>query len=98
MRERRVDHSLLESTLSKPAFMSKKRVVTSRRGPWRVRILCVTVASASGVLRPAGKSHWLVWRSPALLARLVKLTVKTLYKIFEIVFRRTMMWKEVGVS
>ena len=96
--ERRRARSFVALTLSKPAFMSRKRVETFRRGLWRVPTSWVRVATASEVLRPGREPYWLGWSRPACLAREVSLTMRMRSRIFEMVLRRTMIRKEAGVS
>ena len=96
--ERRRDRSFVVLTLSKPVFISRKRVDTFRRGLWRVLTSWTRVATASEVLSPGREPHWLGWSRPASLAREVSLTVRMRSRIFETVLRRTMIQKEAGVS
>ena len=56
--ESRRDRSLVALTLSKQAFMSRKRVDTFRRGRGRVPTSWVRVATASEVLRPGREPQW----------------------------------------
>ena len=74
-------------TLSKPAFMSRKRVDTFERGLCRVLTSWVRVATASEVLRPGREPHWFGWSRPACLAIEVSLTVRMRSRIFETVFK-----------
>ena len=95
--ERRVDGSLQALTLLKPAFMSRKRVETLRRGLWKVLTWWEQGATALDVLRPWSERHEFGWRSRVFLASPVSLTVMTLSNTFEIVFRRNMMPMKTGV-
>ena len=54
---RRRDLSFEALTLSKPAFMSRKRVDTAHRGHWRVRTSWIRVAYVSDVLSPRREPH-----------------------------------------
>ena len=56
------------------------------------------VATASEVLRPGSEPYWFGWSKPACLASEVSLSVRMRSRIFETVLRRTMIWKEDGVS
>jgi len=85
-------------TLSKPALMSRKRVETSILVLWSVFILCVSVRQASVELSPGRNLHWFGCRRPLDLAMADSRTVITRSRIFEMVFRRTMMRQEVGES
>jgi len=85
-------------TLSKPALMSRKRVETSSLGLWRVFISCVRARQASAELSPGREPHWFGWRRPLDLAMTDSLTVITCSRIFEMVLRRRIMWKEAGES
>jgi len=85
-------------TLSKPALMSRKRVETSSLGLWSVLISCVSVRQASVELSPRREPHWFWCRRPLDLAMADSRTVITRSRIFEMVFRRTMMRKDAGES
>ena len=95
---RRRDLSFDALTLSKPAFMSSKRVETAHRGRWRVRTSWMRVAHASEVLGPGREPHWLGWRRPARRARVKSRTVMILSSILQTVLRRTIKRKDAGVS
>jgi len=84
--------------LSKPALMSRKRVETSSLGLWSVLISCVSARQASVELSPGRDPHWFGCRRPLDLAMADNRTVITRSRIFEMVFRRTMMRKEAGES
>jgi len=85
-------------TLSKPALMSRKRVETPSLGLWSVLISCVSARQGSVELSPGRDPHWFGCRRPLDLAMADNRTVITRSRIFEMVFRRTMMRKEVGES
>ena len=52
----------------------------------------------SEVLSPGREPNWLGWRSPDAPAKEESLTVMTHLSSFKMVLRRTIMWKEAGVS
>jgi len=85
-------------TLSKPALMSRNRVETSSLGLWRVFTSCMRVRQASEELSPGMEPHWFWWRRPFVLAMADSLTVITRLRTFEMVLRRTMIWKEAAES
>ena len=85
-------------TLSKPAWISRKRVETSSLGLWSVLISCVSARQASVELSPGRDPHWFGCRRPLDLAMTERRTVMTRSRIFEMVFRRTMMRKDAGES
>ena len=93
-----MDHSLVVSTLSKLAIMSRKRVETFRRGLWSILISWMRVATASEVLRPGRELHWLGCSRPTFFARTLSLTVIISQRIFEMVLRRTIIQNENRVS
>ena len=78
--------------------MSRKRVENFQRERWRVRTSWARVVTASIALSPGSDPHWFGWRRLAFLAKDMSLTVRTLSRILETVFRRTIMRKEDGVS
>jgi len=84
--------------LSKLALMSRKRVETSSLGLWSVLISCVSARQASVELSLGRDPHWFGCRRPLDLAMADKRTVITRSRIFETVFRRTIMRKEAGES
>ena len=84
--------------MSKPALISRKRVETLSLGLWRVLTSWVRARQASEELRPVSEPHWLGCRRPLGLTMADSLTVITHSRIFDMVFSRTMMWKDEGES
>jgi len=85
-------------TLSKPASISRKRVETFNQGLWRVLTSCVRVRQASEELSRGREPHWFQWSRPLDLAIADSLTVIIRSRIFEMVWRRTIIRKEAGES
>ena len=54
------------------------------------------MVTASVALSPGSDTHWFGWRRLAFLAKDMSLMVMTLSRIWETVFRRTIMRKEDG--
>jgi len=73
-------------------------VETSSLDLWSVLISCVRVRQASVELSPGREPHWFGCRRPLDLAMVDSRTVITRSRIFEMVFRRTMMRKDAGES
>ena len=65
---------------------------------WSVLISCVSVRHASVEHNPGRDPHWFGCRRFLDLAMADSRTVITRSRIFEMVFRRTMMRKEAGES
>jgi len=78
--------------------MSRKQVEISSLGLGRVFTSCMRVRQASKELSPGKEPHWFGWRRPLDRAMADSLTVITLWRIVEMVWRSTLMRKEAGES
>ena len=86
------------STLSKPPVMSRKSDETLRAGRCSVRTVSVRAVHASKEESEGRVLHWLRWRRPTYLAMAERREATILSRIFEILWRRTMLRNDAGKS
>ena len=86
------------STLSKRHLMSRNRDETWRTGRWSVRTVSVRAVQASKEESERREPHWLRWRRPTYLATTERQEAIILSRIFEMVWRRTMIRNDDGES
>ena len=71
---------------------------TFNLGLWRVLTSCVRMRQASEELSPGKEPHWFWWNSLLDLVMADSLTIIIRSRTFEMVLRRTIIWKEAGES